>query len=99
MRNSSRRLPTQLAPDWRTILSAALIVLAFPPWDLFPLIWVGLIAWFFALEKATSSKNAFIQGLWLSFFMSLGGFYWVAYVLREFGGLPWALSILGLLLF
>lgn len=31
--------------------------------------------------------------------MSLGGFYWVAFVLHEFGEVPWFVGIVGLLLF
>lgn len=87
------------APDWRTVISATLIVFAFPPWDLSPLIWVALIPWFWALDRASSPKAAFVQGLWLGFLMTMGGLYWVAFVLQEFGGLPWPLAIIGLLLF
>jgi len=88
-----------LKPDWRTLLSSLLIVFAFPPWDFSPLIWVALIPWFLALERAGTKTNAFIQAVWFSFFMSIGGFYWVAHVLQQFGNLPWPLAILGLLLF
>lgn len=87
------------APDWRTFVSAVLIVLAFPPWDLWPLIWVCLIPWFAALERAKDTRGAIREGIWLGFFMSMGGFYWVGYVLQEFANLPWILSFLGLLIF
>ncbi len=86
-------------PDGLTFLSALLIVFAFPPWNLWPLLWICLVPWFAALKRAGSVKSAVIQGIWLSYFMSIGGFYWVAYVLKEFGNLPWLLSILGLQLF
>lgn len=93
----------KFALDWRpnrwTVLSALLIVVSFPPWDFLPTIWIALVPWFVALERTRSRKDAAIQGLWLSFFMSMGGFYWVAFVLKQFGGLPWALAIVGLLLF
>jgi len=91
--------PLQLRPDRLILLSSILIVLAFPPWDLSFLIWIALIPWFMVLNRANSYRNAFIQGLWLSFFMTLGGFYWVASVLHEFGNVPLPLSVLGLLLF
>lgn len=87
------------APDWLTLASGVLIVLSFPPFPFWPLIWIGLIPWFAAIHRAPSPKSAMIQGFWLSYFMSLGGFYWVAYVLQEFGNLPWMISILGLQLF
>lgn len=89
----------KLAPDWLTLLSAALIVFAFPPWNNYPLIWVALIPWFAALHRAPTQRAALIQGVWLSVFMSLGGFYWVAHVLQQFGGIPGWLAVIGLLLF
>jgi len=99
------------APDWRTAVSGFLIVISFPPWNFWPFIWIALIPWFFAIHKAShpkdaskntpknAPKNAMIQGFWLSYFMSIGGFFWVASVIREFGNLPWAISILGLQIF
>lgn len=86
-------------PDPLTLLSGIAIVFAFTPWEFTPLIWICLIPWFAALERAPNRKAAFKQGVWLSVIMSVGGFYWVASVLREFGGLPWALAILGLFLY
>lgn len=89
----------QIAPDWRTIVSALLIVLSFPPFDLYFLIWFALVPWFFVLHGASTPRRALVQGLWLSFLMTLGGFSWVAFVLHQFAGLPWAVAIIGLLLF
>ena len=86
-------------PDGLTFLSGVLIVLAFPPWNLWPLIWVALIPWFEAIQRASSLRKALVQGVWLSYFMTIGGFYWVAFVLQEFGNLPWIVSLLGLQLF
>ncbi len=96
-----------LFPNWKTLLSALFIVLAFPPWNFSFLIWFALIPWFSALDKYKGERKALKkglvlgvwQGVWLSFFMTLGGFYWVAYSLHEFGVLPWSLSIAALLLF
>jgi apolipoprotein N-acyltransferase len=89
----------ELRPDWRTVLSAVLIVFAFPPWNVTPLAWICLAPWFAALERAPTAGAAALQGLWFSVFMSLGGFYWVAYVLQEFGQVPWAVAVLGLVLY
>jgi len=88
-----------LAPDPLTVLSGVLIVLSFPPYGIYPLIWVCLVPWLFALGRARGFRQAFLQGVWLSFFMSVLGFHWVAYVLHEYGQIPWAAAILGLLLF
>lgn len=89
----------QAAPDWRTLLSAILIVFSFPPWDLSFLIWIALIPWLWALQRASGYRKAFIEGAWLSFFMTLGGFYWIHYVLTQFAGLPFSMGLLGLILF
>lgn len=35
----------------------------------------------------------------MGWFTSLGGFFWVSYVLKQFGGLPWSIAIVFLLLF
>jgi apolipoprotein N-acyltransferase len=88
-----------LKPDWLTILSAALIVPAFPPWNHGGLIWIALVPWFAALSRTRTNGQAWMQGLWLSILMSLGGFYWVAHVLQEFGSLPWPVAAAGLALF
>jgi apolipoprotein N-acyltransferase len=85
-----------MAPALLTIFASILIVLSFPPWGIYPLIWIVLIPWFLALKKTRSIRSAFIQGLWLSFFMSILGFYWVAYVLHDFAELPWSGAAVGL---
>ncbi len=87
------------APHGLTLVSAALLVASFPPWDLWPLIWIGLIPWFYVLKRTRTFKEALLQGLWLNYFLTLGGFYWIAYSIQEFGNLPWSLSVLGLLVF
>jgi apolipoprotein N-acyltransferase len=82
-----------------TLLSAILIVLSFPPYGIYPLIWVALIPWFFSLNRTKTWKQAFAQGVLLSFLMTVIGFYWVASVLKEFAELPSWLAIIGLCLF
>src|SRR4051794_15206271 len=86
------RLPA-IAPDPRTALSGILIVLAFPPWGLTPLIWICLVPWLGALERAGTARRAMREGVWLSVVMSVLGFYWVAFVLQEFGQVPWPVAI------
>ncbi len=80
-------------------MSALFIVLAFPPWNLAFLIWIALVPWLSVIEKAENWKKAFFQGVWLSFFMTLGGFYWIASALNEFGQIPWSMSVACLLIF
>jgi len=86
-------------PHPLTLTSGVLVVLAFPPWDAWPLIWVCLIPWFSAIQKADSPARAILEGFWLNFLMTLGGYFWVAYSLKEFGGVPWPVGVFGLFLF
>jgi apolipoprotein N-acyltransferase len=101
--NLSYKFQMTLVPHPLTLLSAVLVVLAFPPWDFSVLIWICLVPWFFAIQKTNSPTHSFIQsfkeGFWLNFLMTLGGYYWVAYSLKEFGGVPWSVGILGLFFF
>ena len=87
------------APSPLTLLSAILIVLSFPPFGYYPLLWIALLPWLIALDQAKSVKMAAKEGFWLGYGMSLGGFHWVAYVLTEFGGIPYSLGLVGLFLF
>ena len=89
----------QWAPHPLTFASAAMIVFAFPPWNLWPLLWICLIPWFYVLKRTSQPRQALIQGLWLGYFMSLGGFYWIAFAIQEFGNLHWILAGLGLQFF
>ncbi len=94
-----RKLRQIPLPHWGTLLSSVLIVAAYPPWDLRYLIWICLVPWLFALFKSRTWRLALIQGLWLSILMSILGFHWVAYVLHEFGELPWIVAAIGLALY
>lgn len=82
-----------------TVASALLLVLAFPPWNFSFLAWFALIPWFILLRRNTRLSTAAWQGLWLSLLMTLGGFYWVAFAIHRYGGLPLAVGFLGLFVF
>jgi len=88
-----------LGPDWRTLASGVAIIFAFPPWDLSWLIWFVLVPWLMAVKRAASWRGALRQGYWMCFCMTIGGFYWVAYVLNEFAAVPWVLCGLFLIAF
>ena len=67
----------------------------FPPIALL----VGWIPLWSFIFKQTHLKQVLI-GAWLCQFLgTLIGFNWVAYTIHHFGGMPWALSVLGLLCF
>ncbi len=92
---------------WAT-LSGILIgtsYIPFPAWAVgfcyLPL-WYGLTQ----LQEKNSLlplKNQLVQHFfyawWMQFLLSLIGFNWIAYTAHEFGHLPWAVSVIALLLF
>ncbi len=94
----SSRLKKILPSPW-TFLSSLLIVFSFPPWGFSFLLPFCLIPWFISLDRTTRLKDRFREGLWLGFFMSVFGFFWIAYVLQEFAMLPFWASLMGLFLF
>lgn len=83
----------------RLPLLAGLLVgttyIPFPPWAL---LFCYAPLWIFLLQTK-SLKQAF-WGAWLTqFTLSLIGFHWIAYTAKEFGSMPWSVSIVALLLF
>ncbi|HTL12530.1 MAG TPA: apolipoprotein N-acyltransferase [Bdellovibrionota bacterium] len=75
-------------------MSGLLIVVAFPPWDFPFLIWIAPIPWILE-QRRSSLKDGLWSAFWLSWIMTLGGFGWAAYAVREFGGVPLPLAIVG----
>jgi len=86
-------------PRWGIVLSGIFMTLVFPPFNWSWLLWIVFIPWFMSLARLSRLRDAFVQGVWLSFFLNLGCFSWIAATLHEFGNVPWPLAILGLLLF
>ncbi len=68
----------------------------FPPWALF---FSFAPFWFFILQKGRTWREILVAGWMTQFTLTLIGFHWVAYVSHEFGYMPWAVSILLLLIF
>lgn len=86
-------------PNRSILLSALLLFLTFEPLGFWPLAGVALVPWFTFLANAKTSADAFKQSFWLCFLFSVITFSWVAYVVHQFGGLPWPLAIIALFLF
>lgn len=84
------------------VFSALLLVAAFTPFKIFPLVFVGLVPFLIRL-KFLAENNKRAEALWLGFITSVlfifGGFYWVSHVAVHFGQLPWILGVLVLVLF
>ena len=63
------------------------------------LLWVCLIPWLQTVESCQHARDVVIQGVWLSWLVTHGSFFWVARALHEYGELSWPLSVLGCELF
>lgn len=83
-------------PNLTTFIAGGLYALAYPSeWSagLFPLLFIALPLFLWRLEEANLK-----QSLSLVFFYNLGlnvvGYYWIPHTLREFGQLPYIVSLL-----
>lgn len=88
------------AYDFRWAILSGILVgtsyIPFPPWAL---IFCYTPLWLYAAEEGRSKKEAWTAGWITQFLLTLIGFHWIAYTAHEFGQLPWAISLVALLLF
>lgn len=78
---------------WPSVLSAALLLLAFPPFNLGLLVFVALVPWLISLRKA-SGKEAWRTGYGLGFVYGVGQLFWVAQLVTHWlPGNFWAVAI------
>ncbi|MDZ4677854.1 MAG: apolipoprotein N-acyltransferase [Oligoflexia bacterium] len=78
------------------ILSAVLIATSYPPfpaWALFFALVPLMVSW----HRAPTAKQILLTGFVCQFVFVFIGFNWIAHTAREYGHLPWALSILVLI--
>lgn len=86
------RLPS-LQNALLTLLSAGLLVLAFPDFEFWFLAWFALVPFFWAIEreKESRAKTFFLGWLWgTSFFF--GTCWWLAFAPTHYGGVPVVVS-------
>lgn len=81
--------PREAALSWwlaipLAILGGSLVFLSFPTWDLFPLQWIALVPLLVAL-RGRGTGGAFFLGFLAGTATNIGGFHWIADLLREFG--------------
>ena len=77
--------------------AAVLVVLGFIGFGFYPLTWVALVPALVAIRDQPPGR-VLVYGLVLGTLANLGGYYWIAHMLTEFGGLPWPVAWLGLFL-
>jgi apolipoprotein N-acyltransferase len=76
------------------VAAGASVFLAFPRFEIYPLILLFPGLSLLLVRQCSSTKAAFWYGFLVSFVIMLGGFYWVTYVIHEFGYLPWGVAAL-----
>ncbi len=84
-----------MIPHPLAIASAVLYVLAFPPYGIAALSFVCLVPWLVLLLRGLHPRPL-RQSLFFSCLITILGFHWVGYVIKQFGGLPWPVAALGL---
>ncbi len=70
------------------VLSAFLLILSFPDFNLWLLAWVGLVPLLVAVARVTCARQAFALGwLWGAIFF-YGSCWWLTHSMIHYGGLP-----------
>lgn len=70
------------------LLSAALMVLSVPTFDLWPLMWIGLLPALPVALAASTPRRAFLYGWLLGSVANTAAFYWMKGLLERFGHMP-----------
>jgi len=81
------------------LLSGFLIAAPFLWPVLFPLTWFAFVPFLFVLEQVRTWRQALAWGFLLGFITIAMGFHWLVYTIHVFGGVNYALALLGFALF
>jgi len=88
-----RILKNIFANPWAlSIAGGTSVFLAFETFGIVPVLILFPVFSNQLVFQTRSSREAFGFGFFTSFIIMLGGFYWVTYVIHEFGGLSWFTS-------
>jgi len=82
---------------FQAILSGLLLTASFPPGKFSFLAWIALIPLLVSIQDK-APRNAFRLGFIAGFFHFITLMYWIIVVLKQYGNLPLAVSLLALLL-
>ena len=78
-----------LAEVGLAVLSAALLILSFPEFNLWPLAWVGLVPLLVAIaRRPQDGLRAFLIGWIAGTLFFYGSCYWLTYAMVRYGGIP-----------
>lgn len=71
-----------------TLLSALLLVMAFPDFDFWQVAWFALVPFFWAIYTLRSFKQAFLLGWIWGVVFFFGSCWWLSYAPIHYGGVP-----------
>lgn len=74
------------------MVSAILLVLSFPVFDLYFLAWAALVPFLLSLW-GKNPRGAFVSGYVLGLVFFFGALYWIYYSINHYGGIPFVTSI------
>ena len=80
-----------------TLASGGLYALCYPSFlgpGWLPLLFIALPFFLWRLEEAKSVKSTLLHILAYNMGLNLVGYYWIPHTLREFGQLPWIVSVI-----
>lgn len=69
------------------IVSAALLIISFPDFNLWPLAWVGLVPLFLVVVRKPQPWRCFLSGWLFGAVFFYGSCYWLTYSMIHFGGI------------
>jgi apolipoprotein N-acyltransferase len=75
-------------------LSGFFVFIAFEQFNFVPLVILFPVFFHLLASRCHTFWSGFRWGFFVSFIIMLGGFYWIVYVIHEFGFLPWSVSAL-----
>src|SRR6185503_5224661 len=82
-----------------SLLSAALMFLSVPTFDLWPLMWIGLLPALHVAVTVETPRRAFLYGWLTGIIGNTAGFYWMMGLLQRFAHMPaWEAAPIMLLL-
>jgi apolipoprotein N-acyltransferase len=95
LRSSVRAQAPARVETGLAVLSALLLILSFPNFDLWPLAWVGLVPLLVAVVRAPHlNVRAFLLGWIAGTLFFYGSCYWLTYSMVRYGHIPKVISYL-----
>lgn len=73
-------------------LSAVLLIISFPDYNLSPLAWVGLVPLALAVVRRPRALQSFLLGWTTGTIFFYGSCYWLTHAMIHFGGIPRAIA-------